>query len=286
MATPIRSPFELRGADGGPLRGDVRAAGSGVRPAVLICHGFKGFKDWGFFPHLAERLARAGMTAVSCNFTGSGVGPDGETFSEPERFGHATLGADLGDVATVVGALESGALAPGGAPPSALGFFGHSRGGGVAILHAAAHPSVRALVTWASIGTAHRWGPETVARWRRDGKLDVINQRTGDVLPLYLDALDELERDAEGRFDIGAAAARVACPWLLVHGEADESVPVGEAASLWERTERRAKLLIISRGSHTFGAKHPWGGATPQLARALDETVGWFATHLFDSRSG
>ena len=120
MATPVRTPFELTGADGAPLRGDVRAAGTGMsRPAVIICHGFKGFKDWGFFPHLADRLARAGLTAVSFNFSGSGVGPDGETFSEPERFGHATFGNDLKDLALIVERLRQRALVPDLAPPTA-----------------------------------------------------------------------------------------------------------------------------------------------------------------------
>jgi len=82
MATVNTTQFELVGADGGPLRGDVRTQEKGAdRPAVVICHGFKGFKDWGFFPHLAARIARAGMTAVSFNFSGSGVGPDGEKHS-------------------------------------------------------------------------------------------------------------------------------------------------------------------------------------------------------------
>ena len=81
MATPSKTSFRLTGADGGPLRGDIRTAG-GARPAVVICHCFKGFKDWGFFPPLADRLARAGFTAVSFNFSGAGVGEDGESFSE------------------------------------------------------------------------------------------------------------------------------------------------------------------------------------------------------------
>jgi hypothetical protein len=29
-----------------------------------VLHGFKGFKDWGMFPPFADRLARAGFTAV------------------------------------------------------------------------------------------------------------------------------------------------------------------------------------------------------------------------------
>jgi pimeloyl-ACP methyl ester carboxylesterase len=247
---------------------------------VVLCHGFKGFKDWGFFPHLADRLARAGFTAVSFNFSGSGVGPDGQSFSEPERFGHATLGGDLTDLATMIEALVAGNLA-GAAAPSALGLLGHSRGGAIALLHARQDPRVRALVTWSTVAAAHRWGPRTVALWRARGSLPIANLRTGEVLPLYPDLLDELEADQAGRFDLGAAAPDVRCPWLQIHGAADRSVPLAEAKRLWERSGRRSQLLVVPHGSHTFGARHPWAGATPELGRAMEETVGWFSETLY-----
>ena len=282
MATPIHTAFLLTGADGEPLRGDVRSvAGDAPRPAVVICHGFKGFKDWGFFPHLADRLARGGVTAVSFNFSGSGVGTEGDRFSEPARFGHGTFGNDLRDLETVVAALGSGTLSGVPAIPSGVGLFGHSRGGGIAVLHAAARGGVRALVTWAAIASPRRWGPETIRKWRAEGKLDVTNQRTGEVLPLYTDALDELEADAAGRFDIEAAADRLHVPWLIVHGEADETVSLREAQQLHKANDERAELLLIRRGSHTFGARHPWAGSTPELDQAMDATAGWFLRTLF-----
>ena len=286
MATPRLTRFTLRGADGGPLRGEVRHAGRTRRPAVVICHGFKGFKDWGCFPHLADRVARAGFTAVSFNFSGSGVGEDGQTFDEPERFGHATFGKDLDDLASVVAALGAGDLVPDLPPPTAVGLVGHSRGGGVALLHAAAHGGVDALVTWSAIGTVHRWGPETVRLWRAAGSLPVTNQRTGDVLPLYLDVLDEIERHPTGRLDVPGAASRITCPWLLLHGEVDETIPVREAEELVARSDGRATLLVVPQGSHTFGARHPWAGMTPALERAFDATVAWFSDALLprDSR--
>lgn len=281
MATPIHTTFELTGADGGPLRGDVRsAAGDASRPAVVICHGFKGFKDWGFFPQLADRLARGGVAAVSFNFSSSGVGPEGDRFSEPRRFGHGTLGRDLGDLGTVIDALRTGQLPGVPAAPSGIGLFGHSRGGGIAVLHAAAG-GAQALVTWSAIGSPLRWGPETIRKWRAEGKLDVTNQRTGEVLPLYTDVLDELEADTAGRLDIEAAAHRLHLPWLIIHGEADESVSVREAQLLHKANDERAELLVVRRASHTFGARHPWAGSTPELDQAMDATVGWFLRTLF-----
>lgn len=281
MATPVRKPFQLEGADGKPLRGDVRTAGGGGgRPAVVICHGFKGFKDWGFFPHLAERIARAGLTAVSFNFSASGVGPDGESFSEPGRFRAWTYTGDLQDLDTVVTGLAAGTLADDVAAPSGIGLVGHSRGGGVGIVFAAEDERVEALVTWNAIARPLRWGPQTIEQWRRDGELKVENQRTGEVLPLGTDLLDDVDRNMK-RLDIVAAAARVEAPWLVIHGEADATVPVAEGRELHQAAGERAELLVIPGGSHTFGAKHPWAGGTAELSRAVDATVDWLVRGLF-----
>jgi len=78
MATPSLTKHVLPGALGDILI-DVRAGGrESSRPAVVVVHGFKGFKDWGMFPRLAERLAQAGFSAVSFNMSGSGVDDTGE----------------------------------------------------------------------------------------------------------------------------------------------------------------------------------------------------------------
>src|SRR6185295_20132048 len=109
---------------------------------------------------------------------------------------------------------------------------GHSRGGGVSVLATAGDPGIAALVTWASIGSTNRWTPEVIENWRARGKMDVVNARTGDVLPLSTDILDEVQGDQSGRLDIRAAAARIKAPWLIVHGDADEAVSVADGRQL------------------------------------------------------
>lgn len=275
MASPIKTSFRLTGADGGRLRGDVRTAGP-TRPAVVICHGFKGFKDWGYFPVTADRLARAGFAAVSFNFSGAGVGDDGETFDEPERFGRNTYSAQLADLDIILQALGAGAL---GLEPSAVGVLGHSMGGGVAILRAARDHSIQALVTWASLARFGRlWRDDQISEWRRTGKLDVVNQRTGDVLPLYPDILDDLERN-QASLDVLRAARDVRAAWLLAHGGADETVPVSDAREL-SAAAPGATSLILDGAGHTFGIKHPWSGSTEAFDRLLEATLDWFSRHL------
>jgi dienelactone hydrolase len=277
MATPTLTKTTLPGAVGEILI-DVRAADRAAPgPAVLVLHGFKGFKDWGMFPPFAERLARSGFTAIGFNVSGSGVNDAGE-FALPERFGHNTFSAELADVAMVLEALEAGGL---GVPrPSSIGIVGHSRGGGMAILAARRHPGLTALVTWAAISTVERWTEDQRLEWRARGRLDVVNARTGQVLPMYVTLLDDIDAHAGSSLDIAAAAGALTIPWLLVHGEADESVPVAEADRLARAAGRPIEVLKIARGGHTFGAVHPFAGPTPELERVFDASVRFLGAHL------
>src|SRR5688572_5549242 len=109
MATPTLTRHSIPGALGEILI-DVRSGGrTSSRPAVVVLHGFKGFKDWGMFPPFSERLARAGLTAVTPNLSGSGV-DDAGAFSRPERFARNTFSAELEDLERVVAALAGGEL--------------------------------------------------------------------------------------------------------------------------------------------------------------------------------
>jgi dienelactone hydrolase len=275
MATPTLSRHVLPGVLGEILV-DVRAAGRAApRPAVVVVHGFKGFKDWGMFPPLAERLARAGFTAVAYNASGSGVDDTG-AFVWPERFGRNTFSAELADLSAVVDALARGELDT--APATSLGLLGHSRGGGTAILQAARDPRVRALVTWAAISTVDRWtDPAELTHWREQGRLDVVNARTGEVLPLYTAVLEDVEGHRDRELNIAAAAAAVRVPWLLVHGGADTSVSPAEADRLAAAAQPGVvRPIRVERAGHTFGAVHPWNGMTDDLETVFRETVAWF----------
>lgn len=277
MATATLTNHRLDGALGEILV-DVRSGGRGSpRPAVVVLHGFKGFKDWGMFPPMAERLARAGFTAVTLNLSGSGVDDAGE-FSLPERFAHDTFTAELTDLGRVVDALTEGEL--GVRPPSSLGLLGHSRGGGIAVLQAARDPRIRALVTWSAISTVDRWSAPERAEWRAAGVKEIRNARTGQVLPLYPDVLDDIEcnRDA---LDIAAAASRIRVPWLILHGALDESVPLEEGERLAAVAPAgTTRFLPIENAGHTFGATHPWSGGTAELERVFEATIAALSSEL------
>ena len=98
-------PFELwrdRGDESSLIiRGEARVPDDPVG-AVVICHGFKGFARFSFFPHVATELANAGFTAITFDFSGSGVGDDRESFTNREAFTNNTFLQELEDIDCVV----------------------------------------------------------------------------------------------------------------------------------------------------------------------------------------
>jgi len=274
-------PFTLQGPVA-PLHGLADLPDEpGERPAVVICHGFKGFMEWGFFPALAALLAERGYVAVRFNLSGTGMRPGDERVTDPDAFRANTYSRELAELLAVLDATGE-AIAPGRVDRGRIGLLGHSRGGGDALL-AAATPAWRdrlqALVTWAAIADVDRFTPEQKEEWRRSGELPVTNARTGQRLALGAGLLADIEERAT-ELDLLAAAAVRRAPWLIVHGAEDESVPVAEAHRLAERAAGRAELLVVPGASHTFGSRHPFAGPTPQLIQALNATQAWLREHL------
>lgn len=276
MATPTSRSLQVPGALGDILL-DIRTGDpQSARPAVLILPGFKGFKDFGPFPALGERLARAGFTSIAISVSGCGVDPAGE-FTRLDRFARNTISHELHDLDAVLAALDRGAL---GVPkPSSVGLIGHSRGGGVGLLLAGRTPRIAALVTWAAVGSMMRWTPDEAAAWRFRGETTVLNARTGQQLPLSTDLLDDVERNAVA-FDLSAAAGRLTVPWLLAHGTGDETVAFSEGESLAAASAGRAETMWLEGATHGFGGVHPLAGLTPDLSRLFDATVSHLSRHL------
>lgn len=249
----------------------------GPRPAVVVCHGFKGFMDWGFFPYLCDLLSDRGFVAIRFNLSGAGMQPGDNRVTDLEAFRTATFSKDVAELESIVRSVGRD-IAPGVADPEDVSLLGHSRGGGIALLVAAECP-VRTLVTWSAVSTFERMGPEEVARWRETGSVPILNARTGQQLELGVEVLEDLQAH-RAQLDLEAAARKRTAPWLIVHGDADETVPFGEAEALARAGADPVSLLRISGASHTFGVSHPFDGPSPHLVQAMNATQSWFRRRL------
>ena len=273
----INLTFVRHPRPGDVLRGEIRIPeGPPPRSAVIVVHGFKGFKDWCFFPFLCDTLAAAGHAVVSFNFSRNGVGADLVSFSELDSFGSNTLSFEQEELRLVLGEVIDGDLLP--KRPERIGLLGHSRGGGQSVLAAGREPRLSALVTWGAVSYFDRWSDETKETWREDGRVWVLNKRTGQSMPLDLRLLEDYEAHAD-ELDVASAAARIEAPWLIVHGVDDVTVFPSDARMLAEAAPA-GKLALIEGAGHTFEARHPFEHSTPQLDDAVGRTVAHFGRHL------
>jgi len=255
--------FTIPSAEGLPIRGDIESADD-PRALVVIVHGFKGFKDWGFFPWTAQRLLQHRLAVCRFNMSRSGIGDDPETFDRLDLFEHDTYSTQLRDLAVVVGYAQRRF------PNLPTFLFGHSRGGGIAILGAHEVPFLRGVVAWSPISRVDRWDEATKRQWRAQGFLDVVNARTKQVMRMSPVVLDDYEANRQ-QLDIVAATERLRVPLLVLHGGRDESVPVHEGQLLAARATD-SSMLVVHRASHTFNAIHPLVHVPFELLTAAEVT--------------
>lgn len=243
--------FEIPSREGLPIYGMLTLP-SDAELIVVLIHGFKGFKNWAFFPWLAEFLGTNGIAVCRFDFSRCGITEESDDFDRLDLFQDDTYSHQLDDVKAVVDQLrreQRTARLP-------IALLGHSRGGAIALIAAREDPQIAAVTTWSAIANTNRWDEETIRSWRRDGTMTIENARTRQSMPLSTRLLDDWEANRE-RLDVLNAAARLARPLLIIHGGADETVDVADARRLLAAAGRSANLVLIERASHTFGAIHP-----------------------------
>lgn len=262
------------------IRGEVRAPKEASNsPVVIICHGFKAFKDWGFFPTLATKLAEAGFVAITFNFSMNGVGEDPETYSELEKFAHLTYSREQEDLSLIFQHVQNGTLPLSDHMDSSrIGLLGHSRGGGNSLIFALEHDEIKSVVIWNSIHRPHVFGPEVIRELQEKGRSSVYNSRTKQHMPIDREVLDDIEQNKE-RYYFLERLSQLKQPLLIV--QADQDHPgFFEGAQEMAKRAPQAEMKVIQDANHTFRAVHPFAGITPQLAEAIAESTRFFQRTL------
>jgi len=246
-------------------------------PLVIFAHGFKGFKDWGTHNLVAHYFAENGFRYLKFNFSHNGTTTDHPTeFADLIAFSDNTFSMELDDLNTVIDFACNGS-----SMPSAPGVYliGHSMGGGISIIKTAEDNRIKKLVTMASISSFRNlWPKEVEEQWRLSGILYMPNKRTGQNMPLKATLLDDLDKHSL-RLNIQAKAAQIIQPWLIIHGDADTTVPLSHAEEL-KAARPAAGLLVIPGADHTFNAAHPFAGDVlpAQLLAFCDAAIDFFTT--------
>ena len=218
----------------------------GAKNIVVLGHGVTGNKDRPFIVALAEGLAVVRIPALRFSFSGNGASEG--------RFIDSTISKEVDDLCVVLDRLKDYTIC----------YVGHSMGGAVGVLRASEDSRIQLLVSLA--GMVH-----TKAFAQRE---------FGDVTPdegfmwdepdcplsqAYMDDLTQINTVVD-------RAPQITVPWLLVHGDEDDVVPIEDSHDILERVDGQAQLITLEGASHVFSDEY-----TPVM---VEKVVAWLKTQL------
>ncbi|GAB2740702.1 hypothetical protein GCM10027273_19180 [Nocardioides pakistanensis] len=215
----------LAGPNGRTLRGWLFPAEEIRSPAVVVMHGW-GASAADMTP-VARMLAAEGFSTLAVDARCHGRSDDDDFASMP-RFGE--------DVEAAVAWLRDQAYVD----PRRIALLGHSVGAGACLLAASRDPGIAGVVSVSSMAHPGRFMQAALA---------------GRGLPSLLArvALRYVEAVVGHRYDDFAPVRSIAstrAPVLLVHGDADTTVPLSDAHLLRAASGTAAGLVVVPDAGH------------------------------------
>ena len=248
-------------------------------PCLIFVHGFKGFKDWGFWPYSGNHFAEKGFFVLTFNFSHNGVGESLIEFTEIDKFANNTFSLELEELNEVIDAYLNNFF--GVKNNKQIGIVGHSRGGGDSLIVSSKRKEIKAVVTWAAVANFDRYTKRQAKEWRKNGFFEVLNTRTNQMMRLNVSLLEDIEKNKEDLLNLEKAARNLNKPFLIIHGEQDLSVPIKEGEQIYNWSNKElTEFYKIKASGHTFDITHPFEGSNPKFDSVLEKTLTFFKQHL------
>ncbi len=237
-------PSELHNASGERLAFSFVPGPGDSRDIVVMGHGVTSDKDRPWSCALSTALASAGVASLRVAFSGNGASQG--------SFAASTITKAVGDLGSVLDALEGWNVS----------YVGHSMGGATGVIRAARDTRIRALVSLAAVTHSAEFVE------RMFGDLQPGDPMLGkEHCPFSL----ALREDLIGIGSTTGCAQSITVPWLLVHGTADDIVPIEHSRDLQVAARGRTELTELEGVDHAFT-----GDGLEQLVHAV---VPWLLRH-------
>ena len=237
---------EIKNRHGEQLDYTFHEGEKGSKNIVVLGHGVTGNKDRPFVVALGEGLAAAGISALRFSFSGNGTSEG--------NFTDSTISKEVEDLGAVLDHLKGYAVC----------YVGHSMGGAVGVLRASEDKRIQLLISLA--GMVH-----TKAFAQRE---------FGDVTPdegfmwdepdcplsqAYMDDLTQINTVID-------LSPQITIPWLLVHGDEDDVVPIEDSRDILAKANSQAQLITLEGANHVFSDEY-----TPVM---VEKVIAWIKTQL------
>lgn len=196
---------------------------------VIIGHGVTGNKDRPWAVGLAEALAEEGFSALRFSFSGNG---DSEG-----KFEDSTISKEIKDLKAIVNAAEDAGY-------HKICYAGHSMGAAVGVLAAARDERIELLISLAGMVDTKRFCEEEFGD-QVPGEGFMWDEKDCPLSKAFVDDMNKVE-------NVIGKTEKIEVPWLVVHGEADDLVPVAEGREIFARAFEPKHYVEIPECDHVF----------------------------------
>lgn len=210
---------------------------------VIIGHGVTGNLDRPWAEGLANALAAADMPALRFSFSGNGE-------SEGD-FRESTISKEVEDLGAVIDALKAEGYGE-------VIYAGHSMGGAVGVLRAASDKRIHRLISLAGMVHTQKFCKVEFG----DQEPDQGFMWEDEDCPLSSTFVNDMNQIGSV-LEIGR---QITVPWLLVHGTADDVVPIEESREIFNVAREPKALVEIKGANHVFADE----GLQPMVQAVLD----------------
>ncbi|KAK6151956.1 hypothetical protein DH2020_014591 [Rehmannia glutinosa] len=224
---------------------------TGSAKLVVLCHGFRSTKEYNIMVNIAAALENEGISAFSFDFSGNG--------ESEGSFQFGNYSSEAEDLRSVV-EYFIGVNRP---PVAVLGHskvnycFGvsHIAGGDVVLLYASKYHDIPAVVSVSGrydlkTGLEERLGKTFLEKIKKDGYIDV-KTRSGEID--YQVTEESMMERLNTNMHEACLSIDERCRVLIVHGSADEVIPVEDALE-FAKIIRNNRLLIIDGANHGYSS--------------------------------
>lgn len=216
--------------------------GNQSRDILIIGHGVTGNKDRPFVIALAEAVASEGMAVLRFSFSGNG--------SSGGDFRECTISKEIEDLNAVVTAAVNNGYR--------VTYAGHSMGGAVGVLAAARDERIKHLISLAGmVNTKDFYDREFGEETPDEGCM--WEEQSCPLSSTYKNDMYEIG-------SVVSRASEVKVPWLLIHGDADDVVPIEDSRQIFAQANDPKKIIEIPGANHVFSES----GFVPMSEAVID----------------
>lgn len=219
---------------GETLAGTFHVPTEDSRRGIILGHCFTCSRHTRILRDLSLALVEEGFKVLRFDFSGNG--------QSEGSFSESVYSKQISDMKVAASSLTVEGV-------SWFGLAGHSMGAMVALLAAAEMDNVRAVCTVASkasaLDTTHFLNESQLHELENTGRVIFVSRGRN------LELTNVFFADA-AKYELSKMLPSLVQPWLIVHGDQDEIIPVREAYRLHQYRPEDTDLEIIPDADHMF----------------------------------